>query len=135
MKKRLYTAIALLLVLALAGCATQAMPAKLENAPKENGKIADPETNITNAPPVAEANTTQPKTTETVRISAEEAKAAALAHAGIAEAAVWDLEIDLEKERGTLYYEVSFDFGGYEYEYLVDITGGQIVRFEKEVDH
>ena len=134
MKKSLCAAVATLLALVLAGCTTRAVPATLGNAPKENAKITDQMPNDTKALPGTEEDTTEPKATETARITAEEAKAAALTHAGVAATAAWDLEIDLEKERGVLYYEVSFESGGYEYEYLIDVSNGQIVHFEKEVD-
>ena len=141
MKKGLYIAIAALLIFALVGCATQASPAQRENTPRDVEKDSvsatdtqktPPATEITPAPQASAAPVdTEPKT---VQITAKEAVAAALAHAGVTETQVRDLEAELEKERGELYYEVSFEAGPYDYEYLIGVDSAEVVHFEKEID-
>ena len=63
------------------------------------------------------------------RITKDEAKAAALKHAGLTEKDIRFLEIELDDDG---CYEVSFDADGYEYDYDVDIKTGKILKFEKE---
>ena len=67
-------------------------------------------------------------------IGAERAKEIALTHARVDVADVWDLEAELEAEKGKLVYEVSFDCGDYEYDYDIDAQSGEIVKSKKEED-
>ena len=57
-------------------------------------------------------------------ITAEEAKNAALAHAGIAESSVAQLEIEFDSEDGLMVYEVEFYAGGTEYDYDINARTG-----------
>lgn len=65
-----------------------------------------------------------------------ESKAAqiALGHAGLKKADVRDFECELDYERGVKVYEVSFDYGRYEYDYDIDAVSGKILRNYKERD-
>ena len=63
-------------------------------------------------------------------ISADDAKAAAFAHAGVAEADVTRLKIDLDEDDGRLEYELEWRVGGTEYECTVDASSGSILHFE-----
>ncbi len=65
-------------------------------------------------------------------VTKEEAKAAALKHAGLKEADVKRLRVELDRERNYLVYEVDFDAGKYEYEYEVNAETGKVVKAEKE---
>lgn len=67
-------------------------------------------------------------------IGADAAKAAALAHAGIAmeKAAAWSVEMDVE--RGRMVYEVDFTADGWEYEYAIDAVTGDVVKSDRERD-
>ncbi len=67
-------------------------------------------------------------------IGAERAKEIALTHAQVDVADVWDLEAELEAEKGKLVYEVSFDCGDYEYDYEIDAQSGEIVKSKKKED-
>lgn len=67
-------------------------------------------------------------------ISQEDAQNAAFAHASVKAADVRDLECELERDHGTLAYEIDFSAGGYEYEYRIDANTGSILRFHKERD-
>lgn len=74
-------------------------------------------------------------TTEAVKkISREEAKKIALNHAGLKEADVRGLEVELDYERGAYEYEVSFESGKYDYDYKIDAVSGKIKFSEKEFD-
>ena len=45
-----------------------------------------------------------------------------------------DLEAELDREWGTLLYEVSFESGGVEYEYEIKATDGEIRSHRAERD-
>ncbi len=72
--------------------------------------------------------------TDTSKITKNEAKAIALKHAGARENSVRQLEIEYDRDDGVLKYEVSFTFGGYEYDYDIDAKTGKIIHYEKERD-
>ena len=76
-------------------------------------------------------NTTQTSGTSDV-IGRDAAKAAALEHAGVS--SVWDYECELEYEHGKTVYEISFESGGYEYEYEIDAFSGSVLKSEKDRD-
>ena len=57
-----------------------------------------------------------------------------LAHAGVsAENAVIE-KAELDVEQGVVIYEIEFKAGGYEYEYEVNATTGEIISQNKEID-
>ena len=66
-------------------------------------------------------------------ITAEEAKNAALAHAGIAESSVAQLEIEFDSEDGLMVYEVEFYAGGTEYDYDINARTGEVVNFSRHL--
>lgn len=65
-------------------------------------------------------------------ITAEEAQNAALAHAGIAESSVAQLEIEFDSEDGLMVYEVEFLAGTTEYQYEIDLYTGAVLKSERE---
>lgn len=64
----------------------------------------------------------------------EEAVAIALAHAGYTADQVRELEVEKDREKGVLLFEVDFEAGGYEYEYKIHAETGEILHTEKERD-
>ena len=64
----------------------------------------------------------------------DRAKAAALQHAGLTESQVRDFSCELEHEWNGSAYEVEFEAGGYEYEYLISAADGSVMRHKKERD-
>lgn len=68
------------------------------------------------------------------KISREKAKSIALNHAGVKEADVRGLEIELDYEKGAYEYEVSFESGKYDYDYEIDAVSGKIKFSEKDLD-
>lgn len=65
-------------------------------------------------------------------ISADEAKTVALKHAGVsANTANW-YKSELDQDDGRAKYEIEFKSGGYEYDYEIDATNGEILKSEKE---
>ena len=65
-------------------------------------------------------------------VTAEEAKNAALAHAGVSESDVGQLEIEFDSEDGLMVYEVEFYAGGREYDYDINARTGEVVGFSQE---
>lgn len=67
-------------------------------------------------------------------ISSDDAKTAALNHAGLTTAQVMHLKAELDREGGKLVYEIEFKSGGHEYEYVIDAATGAVIKSEKEHD-
>ncbi len=81
----------------------------------------------------AEKNGQNTLPTAAPTLTREQAKAAALAHAGLAETAVRELEIELDNRGNVAYYEVSFETATHEYDYEIDASTGAILKVEKEL--
>lgn len=62
----------------------------------------------------------------------DSAREAALSDLGVTSDEVRLLDVDLEKEDGYPYYEVSFTHEQTEYEYAVDVMTCEIMNIEKE---
>lgn len=67
-------------------------------------------------------------------IGKDRAKQIALEHAKVSQGDITDCNIDLDSDDGVRIYEVDFDAGGYEYQYDIDATTGDILKHEKETD-
>ncbi len=68
------------------------------------------------------------------QITQAQAKAIALEKAGLAEDQARKLEIELDREKGILIYEVEFQSGAYEYDFDINAATGEIIRWHKEID-
>lgn len=86
---------------------------------------------VTTAPA---AENTAPAATEQAYIGAESAKNIALEHASLSASEVYGLEAELDRERGVVVYDVSFDADGFDYDYEIDAVSGEILRADKERD-
>ncbi|MBQ7930695.1 MAG: PepSY domain-containing protein, partial [Clostridia bacterium] len=58
----------------------------------------------------------------------------ALEHAGVKAEDAYDLSVELDNEHGKAVYEVEFKSGAYEYEYEIDASTGDVLKFDKEFD-
>lgn len=67
-------------------------------------------------------------------IGEEKANQIAFNHAGVAESNIYELEIEIDYEYGTMVYDVEFASGEKEYEYYVDAVSGEILEHEVEED-
>ena len=67
-------------------------------------------------------------------IGEAEAKAAAVAHAGVKEAEITRYEVEMDYERGTMVYEIEFHHNGREYDYDIDAVTGEVLWSESERD-
>ena len=81
--------------------------------------------------PQASVPPTQPVDATPKYITPEEAKAIALQDAGLAEADVRDLEVELDLDDGPAHYDVDFEKAAADYDYDIDAVTGQILRVEK----
>lgn len=80
------------------------------------------------------AATTSASTTDSKQLSKTEARDIALKHAGLKASEVRDLEVELDRDDGTLHYDVDFEKDGYDYDYEIDATTGKILKSRKERD-
>lgn len=65
-------------------------------------------------------------------ITADEARAAAYAHAGVSAGDVAWCETEFDSEDGVMVYELEFTVGGVEYEYDIDARTGTVVKYSRE---
>jgi len=114
MKKPLFAVllIALLSITLLAGCAGSTPPST--EAPTE--------------PPSTKA----PAHTQPQRITAEEAEAIALKHAGVSAEAVSRIRTEFDYDDGRAEYDIEFYADGWEYDYEIHAQTGEILRSEAE---
>ena len=78
------------------------------------------------------AKPAQPGTAQ--NIGHAKAKSIALNHAGVDANTVYDMNIQLDVEDGTIIYEVEFKSGNREYDYEIDAATGAILHHETEID-
>lgn len=83
-------------------------------------------------PPVEPVAPVEPEVPKYITL--DEAKAVALADAGVDAADVRFDDCELDKEDGKAVYEISFEVGKYEFEYDINAITGEIFDSEKEVD-
>ena len=67
-------------------------------------------------------------------ITEADAKAIALAHAGLSEGEVKKLKCETDKDDGVLVYEVEFKVGNVEYEYEIAAKDGSVIKYDVEKD-
>lgn len=79
-------------------------------------------------------NPAPPAQAAEVKVTKDDAKAAALAHAGVNEADVKNYKVEVDRERKGTVYEIEFDAGNYEYDYVVNVETGKVVHSEAEKD-
>ncbi len=76
-------------------------------------------------------NTFKPSEEELKRFIPEDrAKEAALEQAGVLEAETYGMEIEIEKDKEKIIYEVEFKCGIFDYSYDVDCMTGEVVDYE-----
>lgn len=135
-------------------------PTVSDETPHDGGAPVTEAPEVTEAPadteaetPAAEAVTTEPPVTEKApetKAAAPEyigepaAKLAALNHAGCAEADIYDYDCEIETSAHCgheghsgecRYYDISFDCGGYDYDYEIDAYTGEVLRSRAEEEH
>lgn len=68
------------------------------------------------------------------QLTAEEAEAIALEHAGLTADQVKNLRTERDYERGKPEYEVDFRQDRWEYDYRIDAETGNIISYDKDLD-
>lgn len=86
-------------------------------------------------PSLADAASVPQETLPAEGLSEAEAKAAALEHAGVAEADTTGMLVKLKMDDGILQYDVEFYADDMEYDYEINATTGEILGFDHEWDH
>lgn len=87
----------------------------------------------TNAP-TADAGASNGGQSTSTSVTAEQARAAALAHAGVAEADARFLNIREDYEDGVAVYEIEFYAGNTEYDYDIVKSTGEILKYDHDVE-
>lgn len=100
----------------------------------ENGKIInfDREGEHCSAPEVSTPDASE-------LIGKDAALAAAIKHAGVDSAKVYDVDVEYdghhgENHHGNYVYEVEFKCGNTEYDYDINAFNGEVIRYESEID-
>ncbi len=119
LKRLLVTVVFVIFALSLVGCKA--------NSPVNNPS-GNPSESATSS--VAQSNNSAVEPA----ISRDRAKEIAFEHAGVKADSVYDLEVEPDRDFGTLHYEVDFESGGYDYSYDIDAQSGEIINSEKVVD-
>lgn len=110
----------LLTALLLTGCATRE---RLDSIQSKAEKLLEPG-----------LESAAMSTVETVPglLTREEARDAALAHAGLTIGQVSRLQVEYDPENGIPRYEVEFHQGQWEYHYEIDARTGEVLTFERD---
>ena len=82
----------------------------------------------------AETKPAETKPAKTKKLSADEAKAIALKHAGLTADQVKGLRAEYDRDDGMPEYEVEFRVGNWEYDYEIHAETGKILSWDKEID-
>ena len=77
------------------------------------------------------SQSTSSKDSGSSTISSSKAKSIALKDAGVKESEIYDFEIELDRDNGTLHYDVSFEKDGRDYDYEINAKTGKIISVEK----
>lgn len=121
MRKLLALVLVLGLIVALSAC----------TIPQGEGERA-----TTPAPNPSATTTSLPISKETIKVSVtrEQAIDIALGAAGLSRQDVYDLEAELDRDRGGVFWEVDFETRDYDYSYDIHSETGAITRTERERD-
>lgn len=145
MKKILLAFILIFSILTvLAGCGSQThthsgkditSSIQSDNKPDkaEGTEIKDSNSTNENSDKAAQSGTSSADKTNT-KITKEEAKSIAFKDAGVKESDVYDLDVELDFDGGVSHYDIDFEKGGKEYEYVIDAQSGKILHTTAEKD-
>ncbi len=102
----------------------------------EIGKLNSQTASIqSNANTQNNTNPIQNNGSTTTFISEADARNIALQHAKATTGSfITDYELELKNKKGIFIYEIEFKFGGFEYEYKINATTGEIITYEREWD-
>lgn len=69
-----------------------------------------------------------------LQIDGNTALSSALAHAGVSNSDIRDLDVELDEDDGHVLYEIEFEADGYDFSYKIDAFTGNVIYNEKERD-
>ena len=130
--------IAVFCILSLAGCrnGTNDIPASDVTESVQSAESAETTSDEAVAKTEAIRNDTEQsaaaESTGGQRLTLEEAKAAALEHAGVNEPEAVNIKTEFDHDDGVNVIEVKFDTVSYEYEYEINADNGNIIKSSKE---
>ncbi len=104
---------------------------KTENSTSVASSEPKPSNNSSNKNTSTASKATSSKSSSSDLIGEAKAKSIALKDAGLKESQIYDYEIELDRDSGTLHYDISFESNGKDYEYDINATTGKIISFEK----
>ncbi len=133
MKKIIVLTLVLIFVFCFAGCGT-AKNVVSDGESMGNSIISDTKSEIDKVESDLKGNDKESSMNLMADITPEDAKQAALKHAGIEESQIRDLEIDLDRDNGRLIYEVDFISGNTEYDYDINAETGEVISADKSKD-
>lgn len=126
-KKLLAIGVASALIVTGLGCGEQQSTSQQKEKTENSQTESSGQTN-------KESTGSQDKAKESSFLSEEEAKAAALADAGVEEKDTSNLRIRLKTEDGQQEYDIEFYVGSTDYDYDIDAASGAILSKEAEQD-
>ncbi len=126
MKKFTAIVLSVMIVLLLAACGSKPEN-KQEPQSGQTVPVADWENVGIQTPDI-------PIEAENTLLTREEAVNKALSAAGLTKEEVRELEAELDRERGGLYWKVEFKHGTLEYDYDIHAETGEVTRVEQERD-
>ena len=139
MKKFLSLFLVLLVIVALSACgvrnerqSTQNPSASTEQQSAVQSDLANDIINQSSIPNNSSVDSTVSNNPSVETISRQRAIELALKAAGVDKASVFDIEAELDRERGGVVWEVDFDTREYEYSYDINAKDGSIVKVERE---
>ena len=97
----------------------------------QNNSVDDGQKNTTNNAP----NNTQSNANNTGDISLDEAKQIALSHAGLNSNQVTFGQAKKDFDEGIQKYEIEFYCNGKEYDYEINATNGQIIKYDYDMEY
>ena len=128
--------IILIFVVAFSLVACAAAPSKNAGSGNITQDTTQETTGNAQTPDNTPSGETKPVDTPTVTgpVDEKQAKEIALKHAGVAEDQIRDYEIEKKQIGGVSFFEIDFESGDYEYEYLIRIDNGKILENSKDLD-
>lgn len=129
MKKLSAILLVLVFTLALSACNNDSNNVKTDKNTPTNSQTLTQQQNDHSA-----SLNDENESTKTETITRDRAIEIALEAASLTKNAVRDLEAELDHERNGVFWEVDFEYGGYDYSYDINANTGQAQRIEKERD-
>lgn len=106
-------------------------PKKTESSKKEESTSSKSTSSKKTSSKETSSKKTSSKSSSSDNITRSKAQDIALKDAGLKASQVYDLEIELDSDRGVLRYEVSFEYQGKDYDYEINAQTGKIISVEK----